>query len=103
MLKPFQTFQLIHLSNIVLVISGTSLLLAFGALILSITLPGGTLGWVSLIGAFFCLNLAWSNEHHRSHDKKIYEHEEAWRNDYSTNLYIILAIGNFVSAIMYFF
>lgn len=102
MLNPFENFQLKQLPDLVLVVFGISFLAILGALIGSIVLPGGTLGWFFVIGAFLSFSIAWKNAHYRTHDKKIHKWVNAWRNNTLSNVFLALTAVLLVSALAYF-
>ncbi|PML81993.1 hypothetical protein [Enterovibrio norvegicus] len=102
MLNPFEKFELKQLPDLVLVIFGISFLAILGAIIGSVVLPGGTLGWLLVIASFLSFSIAWKNAHYRKHDKEIYKWVNAWRNNALSNIFLLIAALLFVSAIVYF-
>nr|WP_274929760.1 hypothetical protein [Vibrio metschnikovii] len=102
MLNPFENFQLKQLPDLVLVVFGISFLAILGALVGSIVLPGGTLGWFFVIGAFLSFSIAWKNAHYRTHDKKIHKWVNAWRNNTLSNVFLALTAVLLISALAYF-
>ncbi len=102
MLNPFENFQLKQLPDLVLVVFGISFLAILGALIGSIVLPGGTLGWFFVSGAFLSFSIAWKNAHYRTHDKKIHKWVNAWHNNTLSNVFLALTAVLLVSALAYF-
>ncbi|EOB6680354.1 hypothetical protein ACHELU_004371 [Vibrio vulnificus] len=102
MLNPFENFQLKQLPDLVLVVFGISFLAILGALIGSIVLPGGTLGWFFVSGAFLSFSIAWKNAHYRTHDKTIHKWVNAWHNNTLSNVFLALTAVLLVSALAYF-
>lgn len=102
MMNPFKNFQLKQLPDLVLVIFGISFLAILGALIRSVVLPGGTLGWLLVIAAFLSFSIAWKNAHYRTHDKEIHKWVNAWRHNGLSNAFLCLAVVLLISTFAYF-
>jgi ABC-type multidrug transport system permease subunit len=101
-MNPFKNFQLKQLPDLVLVIFGISFLAILGALICSVVLPGGTLGWLLVIAAFLSFSIAWNNAHYRTHDKEIHKWVNSWRHNGLSNAFLCLAVVLLISAFAYF-
>lgn len=102
MSNPFSNIELKHWPDFVLAISGISFVMVLAALISSTNLPGGTLGWVTLMAGVVCFGIAGKHAHYRRHDKDIHKWISAWRMSVLSNILVVIAFG-LISGSVYIF
>lgn len=102
MSNPFDNIQLKHWPDFLLALSGVSFTMAFWALIGGIVLPGGTLGWVFALAGVVSFGIAGKIAHYQRHDKAIYKWVSAWRNNWLSNMFLIVTMLLLVSSVYVF-
>jgi len=95
--SPFEGMKLEHWPDFVLAISGILLIASFGAMVAGANLPGGTLGWVSLMAAIFCFGVAGKIAFQRVFNRATKKWHDGWRNNLLSNIFILvfIALGYF--------
>ncbi|MDR9766301.1 hypothetical protein RJP56_09580 [Shewanella baltica] len=93
MSNPFDSMKLKSWPDFILAISGITFLLSFTAMVAEKELPGGTLGWVSLMGAIFSFGIAGKIAFKRVFNRDSNKWEDGWRNNHLSNLFILISVG----------